>query len=59
MKNIMQKNREQILAWQKLYRAENAEILKSRRKCWYENNRKRLASRTRRTLEITEDNTVN
>ena len=37
------KKRKQILAWQKLYRAENAEILKSRRKRWYENNRKRLA----------------
>ena len=41
------KNREQILARQKLYRSENAEILKSRRKSWYENNRERLASSQR------------
>ena len=37
------KNREQILAQQKRYRTENAEILKSLRKSWYENNRERLA----------------
>ena len=41
------KNREQILAWQKLYRTENAEILKSPRKSWYENNRARLSSSQR------------
>ena len=41
------KNREQILAQQKLYLTENAEILKSRRKSWYENNRERLASNQR------------
>ena len=41
------KNREQILAGQKRYRTENAEIFKLRRKRWYENNRERLASSQR------------
>ena len=36
--------REQILARQNRYRIENAEIVKSRRKSWYENNRERLTS---------------
>ena len=59
------RNREQILAQQKRYRAENVVILKTGRKRWYENNKERLASRqrsyfsrTRSTSEITEDNTV-
>ena len=46
-KNYYAKNREKILARQKRYRTENAEILKSRRERWYENNRERLASSQR------------
>ena len=65
-KNYYAKSREQILARQKRYRTENAEILKLRRKSWYEiKNRERLAAArelhvntTRNTSEITEDNTV-
>ena len=59
------KIRDQILARQKLYRTENAEILKSRRKSWYEiigkgspAAREPIANRTRNTLEITKGNTV-
>ena len=52
------KNREQILARQKLYRVENAEILKSRRKSCSPAAREPIVNRTRNTLEITEYNTV-
>ena len=59
------KNGEQILARQKRYHTENAEILKSRHKSRYEKKGKGspaargpIVNRTRNTLEITEDNTV-
>ena len=42
-KKYYAKNREQVLALQKRYRTENAEILKSCRKSWYEDNSRRRA----------------
>ena len=59
-KNYYAKNREQILARQKQYRTENAEILKSRGKMWYETPaaREPIVNKTRNTSEITEANTL-
>ena len=60
IKEYYAKNREQILARQKRYRTENAEILKSCRKRWYENNRKGspaarepIVNKTKNLSEIT------
>ena len=41
-KKYYARNREQILAQQKRYRAENVVILKTGRKRWYENNKERI-----------------
>ena len=60
-KNYYAKNREQILARQKRYRTENAEILRLRRKKTGKGSpaaREPDVNRTRNTSEITEDNTV-
>ena len=59
----MQRTESKSWPGKKRYRAENVEILKSRCKRWYENNRERLASsqrvnETKNTSEITKDNTV-
>ena len=58
-KNYYAKNREQILVWQKRYRTENAEILKSHRKRWYENNRERPASSQRAYRQQNKEHTRN
>ena len=46
-KNIMQRTESESWPSKKRYRAENVEILKTRRKGWYEINKKRLASSQR------------
>ena len=46
------KHKERILTQQKRYRAENVEILKTRRKRWYEINKKRLASSQKITMSL-------
>ena len=64
-KKYYAKNRVQILARQKRYRAENAEIRKSRRKDGMKTTGKGLpaakepiVNKTKNTSEITKDNTV-
>ena len=59
IKTIMQRTESESWPSKKRYRADNVEILKTRRKTWYENNRERLASSQRAYCQQNKEHITN